>query len=69
MADNWRVISQRQTTALTQDGRFDDVIEVTVEIIGGTVITERIPVSQYNADTARARIEARVADVLDVGNL
>lgn len=69
MADKWKVTNQRQTTAIDRSGAFVDVIEVTVEVVGGTVITERIPVAEYTPDSVGQRIEARVADIIAVGDL
>ncbi|KKN00276.1 hypothetical protein LCGC14_1139370 [marine sediment metagenome] len=69
MADTWRVVSQRQTSDITPDGRFVDIMEVSVETVTGTTITVRIPTDQYSADAARAMIESRVADVLAVEEL
>lgn len=69
MADTWRVVSQRQTSDITPDGRFVDVMEVSVETTSGTMITVRIPTDQYSAEVAGAIIESRVADVLAVEEL
>lgn len=69
MADNWRVINQRQTSTLTAAGSFTDVMEVSVETVTGTVIQVMIPLSQYSAEYARTEIERRVADVLEVETL
>lgn len=69
MADTWQVVTQRQTSDITPDGRFIEVMEVVVQLVSGTTITERIPIDQYSAAVAQARIEARVADVLAVENL
>ncbi len=69
MADNWQVVSQRQTSDITPDGRFIEVMEVVVQLVSGTTITERIPLDQYTPEVAQQRIEARVADVLAVENL
>lgn len=69
MADNWQVVTQRQTSDITPDGRFVEVMEVVVQLDSGTTITERIPIDQYSAENAEQRIEARVAEVLAVENL
>ena len=65
MADTWSVVSQRQSSDITPDGRFIEVMEVVVETITGTTITERIPLAQYEPDLVAARIEARVARLLE----
>lgn len=69
MADNWRVVAQRQTSDITPDGRFQEVMEVTVEVLGGTTITVRIPIDQYDAALANQIIADRVAQVVAVADL
>lgn len=69
MADNWQVVTQRQTSDITPDGRFIEVMEVVVQLDSGTTITERIPIDQYTPDVVRERIEARVDAVIEVENL
>ena len=69
MAESWRIISQRQTSQLTPDGRFQDVMEVSVEIATGTVIQLAVPLSLYSAESVKDLIEQRVADVLEVEQL
>ncbi len=69
MADTWQVVSQRQTSDITPDGRFIEVMEVVVQLDSGTTITERIPTDQYTPEVVQQRIEARVADVIEVENL
>ncbi|KKK54853.1 hypothetical protein LCGC14_3080490 [marine sediment metagenome] len=69
MADTWQVVSQRQTSDITPDGRFIEVMEVVVQLVSGTTITERIPIEQYTPEVVQQRIEARVGDVIEVENL
>ncbi len=69
MADTWQVVSQRQTSDITPDGRFIEVREVVVQLVSGTTITERIPIDQYTPVVVQQRIEARVGDVIEVENL
>lgn len=69
MADTWQVVSQRQTSDITADGRFIEVMEVVVQLVSGSTITERIPIDQYTPEVVQERIDARVADVLAVENL
>lgn len=69
MAEGWRIVAQRQTTDLTPDGRFDEVMEITfmtAEQVTGTV---RIPVGQYTPDYVREVISARAAQISAVHNL
>ncbi len=69
MAETWRIISQRQTSQLTADGRFQDVMEISVEIATGTVVQIQVPLSLYSAESVKSLIEQRVADVLEVEQL
>lgn len=69
MADTWQVVSQRQSSDITPDGRFQDVMEVTVQTVSGTTFTERIPITQYDEEVVRARIQQRVDQVLAVEGL
>lgn len=69
MADTWKVLSQRETSDITTDGRFQQVMEVTVETITGTVVTISVPISQYNAETVGQLIEDRVAATIEVEQL
>lgn len=69
MAATYRVIAQTQSTELTRDGRFIDVMEITFEIPSGATGTVRIPVATYNAQTAAAELEQRAGAMIDVENL
>jgi hypothetical protein len=69
MADTWHVVSQRQTSDITADGRFVQVMEVTVETASGTTFSIRVPEAAYDEDSVRQLIEARVAQILAVENL
>lgn len=63
MADAWKVTNQRQTTALSSGGTFQDVMEVTFQTTSGTVGSVRIPVNQYSPDAVKTAIDARVAQI------
>lgn len=60
----WRVISQQQTTKVTVDGRFQDVVEVTFETFDGDVGRVQIPVEAYGAEVARSMIEVYAAQLV-----
>lgn len=66
MADNWHVVSQKQTSELTPAGQFIDVMEVYFDVNGVGPGTVRIPVSQYSAETVREQIDAQAATMLEV---
>lgn len=63
MANGWRVTGQRQTSSLTQDGRFLDVMEVSVLTDGGSALTLSIPTDKYSAQYVRDRIQERVNEI------
>lgn len=69
MADGYRVVSQRQTTELTADGRFGDVMEITFRTDGGTVGSVRIPLDRYSAQSARDAIDEYVTHIAAVESL
>lgn len=69
MADTWQVVSQRQTSDITPDGRFQEVMEVTAQTTGGTTFTVRVPIQSYQPDVVRAMIEERAAQILEVETL
>ena len=69
MADMWQVVGQRQTSDITASGQFREVMEVTVEVRGGTAFTIKVPLEQYTEDHVRQLIEARVEQVVAVDNL
>ena len=48
VADTWRVVSQRQSSDITADGRFQEVMEVTVE-------TVRAALAEIEAEAGRRR--------------
>lgn len=70
MADNWRVLSQRQAQELTPDSRFVDVMEVTFALQpSGEVGTVRVPLSMYNAEYVGSAIAERVTHMEAVRDL
>lgn len=68
MADGYRVLPQRQSSQLTQDARFIDVMEVPVVTDNGSSFTLYIPTDKYSADYVRARIEERMQHITAVEN-
>lgn len=69
MAADWSIVAQRQTTDLTPDGRFVDIMEVTAETKEGTVFTLKINLRDYNPDTVAQLVSARAAQISAVHNL
>lgn len=69
MADSWVVTGQRQTTEITQGGRFADVMEISFRTSGGTEGSVRIPLTRYSADAVRQAIEDYVDRIAAVENL
>jgi hypothetical protein len=65
MAEDWRVVSQRQTEQLNPSGSgFETVVEVTYSVTSGpargTSGKVVVPQSQYNAATVQEMIQAAV---------
>lgn len=60
----WRVVSQHQTTELTPNGQFQDVMEVTAQSTeNGTHATIRVPIDAYTPENVQAQLDKRF-DVL-----
>ena len=69
MAKDYTVLAQRQTTDLTPDGRFVDVMEVTAETRTGRSFKVLVPVSSYDPETVDQVLSARAAKILAVDQL
>lgn len=68
MADNWKVLNQRQTSMVVA-GTFVPAQEVTFETTDGDTGSVQVPLSQFSPDTVRQAIEERVQALSDVRNL
>lgn len=69
MADNWQVISQRQTSQITPDGRFINVVDVTFQIKSGATATIQVPQANYNADYVSQEIDKLATQMIAIENL
>lgn len=69
MADNWQVISQRQTSTITPDGRFVNVVDVTFQIKSGATATVQIPQANYTADYVSQQIDALANQMIAIEQL
>ena len=69
MAQDYRITNQRQTTALSSAGQFQDVIEVTFETTHGTVGSVRVTVAIYSADNVAKAVQDRVDQLNAVAQL
>lgn len=70
MAQAYKVLSQRQNTQLTADGRFIETMDVSFEALpSGSTGTVTLPVSAYTVDNVRALIEERVQQMNAVADL
>jgi hypothetical protein len=69
MPQGWKVVQQRQTTDLTPDGRFLDIMEIMVETVEGVTFTLKVPVSAYSPETVAQLASARAAQISAVHNL
>jgi len=69
MAREWSIVAQRQTTDLTPDGRFVDIMEVTFETQEGVTGTVKLPLSSYSPDNVAQLVSSRAAQISAVHNL
>jgi hypothetical protein len=70
MATTWRTLGQRQESAITDQGAFEEVMVVSFETVPGQVKgSVTIPMRFYNADYVRDVIEDRVGNINAVGSL
>lgn len=69
MAKDWTILAQRQTTDLTPDGRFLDVMEVTAETPEKVAFKVQVPVSSYSPETVAQVLDARAAKIRAVHQL
>jgi hypothetical protein len=69
MPQGWHVVQQRQTTDLTPDGRFVDIMEITVETVELVTFTLKVPISSYSPETVAQLASARAAQISAVHNL
>ena len=70
MADDYEVISQRQTSTLSQSGGLLDEWEIVFATIPeGIQDLVRVPISQRSAPVVREMIEAKVAEIKQIAAL
>lgn len=70
MASDYTVTTQRQSQTLDAQGQVQPVMVVTFQTVPeGVVGSIDVPLAQYNEDTVRSLIEARVAQIRAVHNL
>jgi hypothetical protein len=70
MATTWRILSQRQESAINDQGAFEEVMVVSFETVPGQVKgAVTIPMRFYNADYVRDVVEDRVGNINAVGSL
>lgn len=70
MAMDYKVLSQRQNTQLTADGRFIETMDVTFEVAQtGNTGTISVPVSAYTVENVRPLIEERVSAMRAIADL
>lgn len=69
MAADYTITGQRQTTALSSGGSFQDVMEVSFQTTTGVSGKINVPLSQYSAEHVKGLIEARVERINAVNKL
>lgn len=65
----WRVVEQRWTTEVTPAGRFQDVVEITIETVSGVTFPLRVPEAAYSPENVAALAEAQTIAVEAVQDL
>lgn len=64
MASDYTVTGQRQSQTLDAQGQVQQVMVVTFQTVPeGVVASLDVPLAQFNEDTVRSLIEARVAQI------
>lgn len=61
MAEQWRVLTQRATERFTAGGKFEGVVEVTIETVRGTTKTFAVPEGLYSAEYVRNLVDEWVS--------
>lgn len=69
MANIYTVISQRETSEVTPDGRFRRVMEVTFETASGVTASVQIPIDRYAPETVDAAIQEYAGRIEGVAGL
>lgn len=65
----WTVTAQQEQTVIGPTGNAVDVMRVTFQLADGTQGSVNVPLSNYNADSARAAIAAKAQQLFDVQSL
>ncbi|HEY5985057.1 MAG TPA: hypothetical protein VIV12_01555 [Streptosporangiaceae bacterium] len=69
MAADYTIVAQSQTTDLTPDGRFVDVVEVTFQTKDGDTGKVRVPLSDHTAENVAQVVGDRAAAMIAVRRL
>lgn len=69
MADEYTITGQRETSTFTPGGRFEDVMEVSVQSSHGVHFKVTIPITQYTGPNVEKAIQDRLTHIDDVANL
>lgn len=69
MAEGYQITYQRQTTRITNGGRFEQVMEVHFRTDHGTDAYVEVPLSTYTVDNVNRAIQAYVAQISAVHEL
>lgn len=69
MADQWRVVSQNATERFAPGGKFEPVVEVTIETVRGTSKTFNVPEGMYSATYVKNLVDEWVSREEQVHNL
>lgn len=69
MADGWRVVSQNATERFAPGGKFEQVVEVTIETARGTTKTFNVPEGMYSPTYVKSVVDEWVSREEQVHNL
>lgn len=70
MASDYTITAQRQSQTLDAQGQVSQVMVVTFQTVPeGVVGSIDVPLAQYNENTVRSLVEARVAQIRAVHSL
>lgn len=69
MAADYTIVAQNQTTDLTPDGRFVDVVQITFQTKDGDSGTVRVPLAEHTPENVAQLVGARAAAMIAIRRL
>lgn len=59
----WTVRDQTRSTRVSPSGRFEEIVQVTIETASGVEWTIDVPLAAYSEETVRSAADAWAAEV------